>query len=73
MQERPSQKRIVSNDDLQPFPGQQYRMRWGKKQKEHRETVTVQNSTASLFGRCPATRLVPARAYFPIADPRSVS
>jgi len=35
MQERPDQKRIVSNDDLQPFPGQQYRMRWGKKQKEH--------------------------------------
>lgn len=57
MQERPDQKRIVSNDDLQPFPDQQYRMRWGKKQKEHRETVTVQNSTASLFERCPALAL----------------
>lgn len=51
MQERPNQKRIVSDDDPQPFPSQQYRMRWGKKQKEYRETVTVQNSTASLSER----------------------
>src|SRR5450830_1251044 len=40
---------------------------------EYQETVTVQNSTTDLSERCrtPASR--PARAYFPIADPSSVS
>gem|GEM_PF-2705971 len=73
MQERHNQKRMVSSDDPQPFPGQQYRMRGGKKQKEYRETVTVQNSTPSPSERCRARASWPARAYFPIADPRSVS